>query len=177
VLKEYSYFKKFLGKKIGEGYSRAVHEHINDSTKVIKVARKNLNYYRNRQCNVDEFNNWNVLKETEFKHYVCPLDSISDSGRFLIAHKAVKKELSLEEFKKIANKFFQSGIGDPVRGIDKNLNILTRMSLDWGLVFDNIMFINDNPVMVDYHYPVLHKDTYRNTLNDLQQKYKKYLLI
>lgn len=176
MLKEYSYYKKLLGEKIGEGYSRAVYEHKNDSTKVIKVARKNINYYTNKQCNVDEFNNWKILQNTKYKQYICPLESISDTGRFLISYKAIKKNLSIDELKKIANIFFQVGLGDPVRGIDKNLNTIKKFNLDWGLVFDNIMFYENRPVMVDYHFPVLSKDTYKEIIIQQQEKYKKYLL-
>lgn len=68
-----------LGDYLGEGFRRIVYAHKDDPELVIKFL-KNIEDDHNRI----EFENWQILKDTEKGRWLTPCVSLSEDGRFLI---------------------------------------------------------------------------------------------
>lgn len=71
-----------LGEYLGEGFRRIAYNHKDDDGLVIKFL-KNLDDDHNRI----EFENWEMLKNTEKGKWLVPCISLSDDGRFLVQKK------------------------------------------------------------------------------------------
>lgn len=60
--------EKYLGEKIGEGYTRTVYAHLQDPSLVVKVHKPGAR----RRNNALEWQIWNRYKDEKFSKYLCP---------------------------------------------------------------------------------------------------------
>lgn len=89
----------FLGKKIGQGMSRAVYVCAQDNEHVIKIESES-----GRFQNVLEWEVWQTVKDSKLSKYFAPCVAISDCGTVLIQKRA--RPIRKEEYPKKIPVFF-----------------------------------------------------------------------